>query len=160
MATVEENPPGVLTPSDGPRSGGSGRSSTSLVRSPAVLFCLAFLLSALGKMSALHSRELWLDETYSAYIANLPFSELIHRTAGDVHPPLFYMLLWGWVRIAGDAQAQLRLFSVVLSLCATLAMLALGRRVLGGGAERWPGHCSPFRQCCLSTRWKCGCTCS
>ena len=101
------------------------------LKRPAVLFYLALLLSACFKIALLDSRELWLDETYSAFAANLHFPDLIRYTAGDVHPPLFYILLWAWVRIVGDAQTQLRLFSVVLSICSTLGVFFSAQRLLG-----------------------------
>ena len=104
---------------------------SSLLKSPLILFCLVLLVSAGCKLLALNSRELWLDETYSAFVANLPFGELLRHTSGDVHPPLFYMLLWAWIRAIGDAQAQLRLFSVALNLVSMGAMYILARRTLG-----------------------------
>jgi uncharacterized membrane protein len=113
------------------RLGKFGNSLAAFVESPFVLFCFALSVSAFCKLSRLDSRELWLDETYSAFVADLRFPELLRHTAGDVHPPLYYMLLWAWVRIAGDAQAQLRLFSVVLSICAAIGMFLLARRLLG-----------------------------
>ena len=67
-------------------------------------------------------------------MTSLPFEALIRYTIGDVHPPLFYILLWTWVRIVGDAQAQLRLFTVVLSVIGTLGMFFLARRWLGARA--------------------------
>jgi hypothetical protein len=98
---------------------------------PAVLFSIALLVSACCKLLLLDSRELWLDETYSAFVANLHFADLLRHTAGDVHPPLFYMLLWAWIRIVGDAQTQLRLFGVVLNICSSIGMFILAKRVLG-----------------------------
>jgi mannosyltransferase len=109
---------------------------SNLRKNPYALCFLAISLSAICKLLLLGSRELWLDETYSAYAASLPFHDLIQFTAGDVHPQLFSIILWGWVRIAGDAQATLRLFSVLVNICSMLAMVNLGRRVLG---VRWGG---------------------
>jgi uncharacterized membrane protein len=106
-------------------------SLASFLKSPLVLFCLVLLVSAGCKLLALNSRELWLDETYSAFVANLPFGELLRHTSGDVHPPLFYMLLWAWIRVFGAAQAQLRLFSVIINLFSMGAMYVLARRILG-----------------------------
>jgi len=101
------------------------------LKSPLVLFCIVLLVSAYCKLSALNSRELWLDETYSAFVANLPFGELSHHLAGEYNPPLYYLFLWGWVRVVDDAQAQLRLFSVVINICSILGMYVLARRTLG-----------------------------
>ena len=117
----------------GARRGRFATFFASLQGSPFVFFCFALIVSSFFKLRALNSRELWLDETYSAYLANLHFSELIRHAAGVVHPPLFYLLLWVWIRIAGDAQSQLRLFSALVSICATLAMFVLARRILGAG---------------------------
>ena len=101
-----------------------------------VLWFLVFFFSTCCKLLLLHSRELWLDETYSAYVANLPFRDLLRFTTGDVHPQLFSIVLWGWVHIAGDAQTRLRLFSVLVNICCLLAMFYLSKRVLG---TEWGG---------------------
>jgi uncharacterized membrane protein len=56
---------------------------------------------------------------------------MFRYAAGDVHPPLYYLLLKIWVGFAGDAQAQLRLFSVVVNFCASVAMFIFAKRMLG-----------------------------
>lgn len=91
----------------------------------------ALLLSFCVKVGLIHSRDLWSDETYSAFVARLPFVQLIRFTAGDVHPPLYYLLLSGWVRLVGDAKAQLRLFSVLLNIASIVPFFFLARRSLG-----------------------------
>jgi 4-amino-4-deoxy-L-arabinose transferase-like glycosyltransferase len=96
-----------------------------------VLFGLVLLVSTVCKLSALNSRELWMNETYSVFVASLPFAKILRYAAGDVHPPLFYLLLHSWIRVIGDAQAQLRLFSVVLNFLSALAIFVLARRMLG-----------------------------
>ncbi|MGA3372021.1 MAG: glycosyltransferase family 39 protein [Terracidiphilus sp.] len=101
------------------------------VKSPFVLFFVVLLVSACCKLSALNSRELWLDETYSAFVANLPVAELPRHLAGEYNPPFFYILLWAWVRAFGDTQAHLRLFGVVLNICSIAGMYVLARRILG-----------------------------
>ncbi|WP_260704162.1 glycosyltransferase family 39 protein [Edaphobacter flagellatus] len=100
---------------------------------------IAIFLSAWCKLSILNSRELWLDETYSAYVANLPFHHLLRFTTGDVHPQLFSIVLWGWVHLVGDAQVRLRLFSALVNICCMLAMFFLAQRVLGA---RWGSFAS------------------
>ncbi len=103
------------------------------------LFALALVTSTWIKLAHLGSRELWLDETYSAYVASTGFFTLLKNTLGDLHPPLFHILLWGWIRAIGPSQSQLRLFSVVLDVLATAAMfwsarIILGRRLAGYAA--------------------------
>ena len=100
-------------------------------RNPYVLLCLVLIVSALCKLLALHSRELWLDETYSAFMAHLPLAQLPRHLAGEYNPPFYYLFLWVWVRIVGEAQAQLRLLSVIINLFGMAGMFLLARRVLG-----------------------------
>jgi uncharacterized membrane protein len=113
------------------RSRSFARALISLLANPLTLFCLVFVISAICKLTALNSRELWLDEPYSAFIAHLPFSELPRHLAGEYNPPGFYFLLWAWVRAVGDAQTHLRLFSVVVNLFSLAACYLLARRILG-----------------------------
>lgn len=59
------------------------------------LGALALRLVHLGRDS------LWYDETVSVYLAGQPAAELIAHTARDIHPPLYYLLLRGWLLLAG-----------------------------------------------------------
>jgi uncharacterized membrane protein len=131
MTKVEMSFRGTGNLSPGHRRGDHAISLASFVSSPLIFFCLVLAVSACCKLSALNSRELWLDETYSAFVAHLPFAELPRHLAGEYNPPFFYLLLWAWVRVIGDAQAQLRLFSVVLNIGSMLGMYLLARRTLG-----------------------------
>ena len=92
---------------------------------------LIVVASACAKLALLGSRELWLDETYSAYEAQLPFRQLLHFSLGDVHPPLFAILLWIWAHLVGDTQVRLRLFSALVNIASMVVMVFLARRVLG-----------------------------
>ena len=108
------------------QSRAASRSRTSLA-----LFWIPFVVSAAVKLSRLNSRELWLDETYSAYMAAAGFRQIIHASAGDLNPPLYHLLLHIWAFVAGTGPAQLRLFSVILSILTTAAVYLLGRRIVG-----------------------------
>lgn len=60
---------------------------------------------------------LWYDEAFSRLVANLPdLGQVVLATAGDVHPPLYYSLLWFVVHIFGGSVLAVRLFSVVFGL--------------------------------------------
>jgi 4-amino-4-deoxy-L-arabinose transferase-like glycosyltransferase len=82
-------------------------------------------------LALLSSRELWLDETYSAFEAQLPFRQLLHFSLEDVHTPLFSILLWIWGHVVGDTQVRLRLFSLLLNIASMVVMVFLAHRVLG-----------------------------
>jgi 4-amino-4-deoxy-L-arabinose transferase-like glycosyltransferase len=96
-----------------------------------VAIALAIVTCIIARIFRLGSRELWLDETYSALLANLPFKQMLKYSMGDVHPPLFNVLLWSWVRLVGGSEAVLRLFSVVLFSAGMAGFFFLARKWLG-----------------------------
>jgi mannosyltransferase len=74
------------------------------------------------------------DESFSWRLTTYPVGELCARTATDVHPPLYYLLLQTWVAVWGDSTTALRALSVLLGLAAVgLLYLAVWE------AARWSG---------------------
>lgn len=59
-------------------------------------------------------RSLWLDEAYSLQLAASDFGGILHGAAGDIHPPLFHLLLAGWIRVFGTSETAARALSVLL----------------------------------------------
>jgi hypothetical protein len=96
-----------------------------------VTLALGVGVSTIIKLSGLRSRELWLDESRSAFFANLPFHDLLRYSLGDTAPPLYHALLWVWVRVVGSALPELRLLSVLLSVLGAFGMFILARAWLG-----------------------------
>jgi len=79
---------------------------------------------------------LWLDEAQTVAIARLPLARLPEALRHDGAPPLFYVLLHGWMRIFGDGNLSVRFLPGLFALGALpLAWLA-GRR-LGGRSVAW-----------------------
>lgn len=80
---------------------------------------------------------LWLDEIWSMHHSAswLSFAEVYSHAARDTHPPLFDLMLHGWLRIFGDSDLAGRSFAVlwsVLGLIATwrYAKLLTGSRLI------------------------------
>lgn len=63
-----------------------------------VIFMVAFVLRVAGMWIP----PLWYDENFTLILARLPFDRMLAATAGDVHPPLWYIIEWGWVRLFPD----------------------------------------------------------
>jgi len=79
---------------------------------------------------------LWLDEAQTVAIARLPLGDIAEGLRHDGAPPLFYVLLHGWMRIFGDGDLAVRFLPGLFSVAALpLAWLA-GRR-LGGETVAW-----------------------
>jgi uncharacterized membrane protein len=71
---------------------------------------------------------LWINEVVSVDAARLPLQQLLHRTGFfDIHPPFYYVTLWGWTRVLGDADMVVRLLSLVFSLMGLVVLYAWGR---------------------------------
>lgn len=57
------------------------------------------------------------DEIFSLLTARENLGHLLQSVRADVvHPPLFYLLLWAWVKIGGESMLWLRLLPFLLSL--------------------------------------------
>lgn len=77
---------------------------------------------------------LWLDEVFGASYANLGFLETVVAVLRfDIHPPLYYLQLNAWARLA-NSDAGLLLNSVVWSLVSVVLVFIGVRRVAGAVA--------------------------
>lgn len=91
------------------------------------------ILGAALRLAAPGLHSLWLDEATSLQFAR-------HDTRGCLlaevnNPPLFRLLLHGWIRIAGDgSDAVLRLLPALLGVLTLIAFWPLARRLLPGPA--------------------------
>jgi uncharacterized membrane protein len=90
--------------------------------------CLLFAL-ALG---ALDRASIWTDEAWSIWVAQLPWSGLLQTVAGDVHPPLYFLLLKPWIALTGESAFATRFLSTGAGLVGLAITYALGRRLLDG----------------------------
>ncbi len=86
------------------------------------------------RLIRLNFQPLWFDEGYSFYFANSSLAQLIERTSVDIHPPLYYLLLKGWLAVCGSGVAAARCLSVVSGVAAIPLLYLLGRRLWGGRA--------------------------
>ena len=68
------------------------------------------------RLLQLDFQPLWWDEGYSVWFATHDLTTMALLTAQDIHPPLYYALLHGWIGLLGPSPVVLRLFSVVVSL--------------------------------------------
>lgn len=101
---------------------------------PALGTVLLGLAVALGVLARLHSPSvLWLDEALSLGIARRPVPDLLDALRRDGSPPVYYLLLHGWMSVFGTSAPAVRALSTVLSLAA-LPLVRLAGRRLGGPA--------------------------
>jgi mannosyltransferase len=79
---------------------------------------------------------LWLDEAQTVAIAKVPLRQLPEALRHDGAPPLFYVLLHGWIRVFGDSNLSVRFLPGLFAVAALPLMWLAGRRV-GGPPVAW-----------------------
>src|SRR6476620_9545432 len=90
------------------------RTSVSRRQIIIVSICLAYVTL---RYWGLASSCLWFDEIFSVHAAEHVWGEMFWFVAQDlIHPPLFYMLLKGWIAIGGESVIWLRSFSVFFAV--------------------------------------------
>jgi hypothetical protein len=92
----------------------------------------AALIGAGLRFAALPAKSVWLDEAFSVWMAHHSPTDLWPWLVRiDHHPPLYYLLLHGWLGWFGDGPGAIRALS---ALCSTLAipLIAGAARALGG----------------------------
>lgn len=66
-----------------------------------------------------------------------PWPAIWTEMVDDNHPPLYYMLVRGWVELAGTGEDAARSLSVIISLLAILALFEAGRVWRGVSISLW-----------------------
>ena len=104
---------------------------------PVEIVVLALGALVLGIVLRFVTRSpLWLDEALSVNIAKLPLGQISGALRHDGHPPLYYVLLHGWMVLFGSSDVAVRALSGVFAvLCLPLIWL-IGRR-RGGPLLAW-----------------------
>ncbi|MBX3056838.1 MAG: hypothetical protein KF770_10235 [Anaerolineae bacterium] len=88
------------------------------------LLLLAFTL----RLHGLESQSIWWDEGISLNLARSPLPAILADRLNNIHPPLYFILLKGWVALTGLNAFSARYFSVLASLLQVAAVYAICRR--------------------------------
>jgi len=76
---------------------------------------LTLALAAVLRLLFIWRAPFWYDENFTLLISRLPFDQMMAATAGDVHPPLSYVIFWLVAQLGGPAWT-LRIPSLIFSL--------------------------------------------
>ena len=110
------------------------RSEVRVPWGPVALMVVAVTFGCVLRWWRLSARSLWFDEGYTAWVVSLPAGRIIDAIRVDTAPPLYYLLLRGWVRLFGTGEAALRVPSAMCATAALGVMAAVVRRLF---ADRW-----------------------
>ena len=94
------------------------------------LILLAIILFAFAlRLYEIDAQSFWYDEGVTAQVAQLGVRELARWTADDIQPPLYYMLVGGWLRLNPFGEGILRWPSAAFGTLLIPLLWALGRRL-------------------------------
>lgn len=97
----------------------------------AIALGLILLLAAGLRFYRIDAQSLWYDEGNSARIAERSIQLILEGAAGDIHPPLYYLLLSLWRTVFGASETALRGLSAVSGIGLVALAWWLGRRLFG-----------------------------
>jgi 4-amino-4-deoxy-L-arabinose transferase-like glycosyltransferase len=108
-------------------------------KGPLVALAGVTLLAAALRFLWLGREGLWMDESASWLLTRGGLDRLAGYLRADVHPPLYYLALWVWVRLAGASETGMRALSALAGTATVPLLWLLGRDLLGGAAGRRAG---------------------
>lgn len=100
-----------------------------------LLLLIAFSL----RVRNLGVADLTFDEVATFFVAHRPLLEVIRYVMGAAreHPPVYYLFMHIWMRLAGTSEYALRLPSVLVSVLAVSWSYKFGRRLPGRYGALW-----------------------
>jgi len=88
------------------------------------------LLAAALRLYRLGDYGLWRDEAEAVFTARAAFpGGIIHVLTEDVHAPLYFFLLHFWLKIAGQGEFGVRLFSALCGIAIVPLLYVAGREL-------------------------------
>ena len=93
-----------------------------------ILTVIGFIL----RVFLLGHKVMWLDETFSVWLANHSVADMLHWMIKlDQHPPLYYLLLHYWIGLEGDGPGAVRLLSAIFGTATIPIIYLIGKRLSG-----------------------------
>src|SRR5512136_1545648 len=90
------------------------------------------LVGGFLRVYLLANKGMWLDETFSVWIANHNVADMLQWIVKiDQHPPLYYLLLHYWVALNGDTPYAVRLLSALFGAATIPIIYLIGKRMSG-----------------------------
>nr|MBC7245439.1 glycosyltransferase family 39 protein [Chloroflexota bacterium] len=97
-----------------------------------ILVLAIILLAAFSlRIWLLGNQNIWWDEGLAIWAVRQGWAQMTLWTASDVHPPVYFWLLWAWVRLAGESEFSARFLSLICGMVTIAALYPLGKFLLG-----------------------------
>jgi 4-amino-4-deoxy-L-arabinose transferase-like glycosyltransferase len=94
------------------------------IKRPQFQLFAVLVLALLIRLTGINSKPIWYDEAFSILYSETGPSGILAGTlsldadssSADVHPPLYYFTLWGWMRLLGSSLISVRLLSILAGM--------------------------------------------
>ncbi|MEA3459206.1 MAG: glycosyltransferase family 39 protein [Chloroflexota bacterium] len=94
---------------------------------PYLLVLIAFAL----RIHRIDYQSIWRDEGVSLHLAASSIPAILADRAGDVHPPLYFILLRFWTQFAGFSELSVRFFSLIFGVLLVPSVYFIVRKIFG-----------------------------
>ena len=74
-----------------------------------VILAVSAVFFFLVYVSLCFNNNVWTDESFTIDLLKLDFPGILHGTASDVHPPLYYLIAKCFVLVFGDSLLSLKM---------------------------------------------------
>jgi len=137
------------------RESSGPRGATARVQWQTRVLLAVLILVSLGlRLWRIEAKSIWWDESLSLYRAQHGLSYVLSNridfpgaATTDLHPPLYFVLLHGFIRIVGESDLSLRFLSVCWAVLLVPLMYVMGARWWGRTTGLWAASLaavSPF----------------
>jgi uncharacterized membrane protein len=89
-----------------------------------------------ARLPHLSDRSIWYDEASSWQTASYGWDDFLRSIRLNVHLPLYYLLLRGWMGLFGESAVALRSYSVAFGVATVLLMGLFARELFHASAAR------------------------
>ena len=125
--STSQPPPSLHVPTWARRHAGE---SDGEAEAPTLAAVAVALLGLVLRFWGLGKESIWLDEVTSVIIARMDLPSVIAWAAGDIHPPLYYMVLHFWLAW-GESEFAVRSLSAALGVLTILVLYGLAAELFG-----------------------------
>lgn len=90
-----------------------------------VIICIGIFLRLINIIS----EQLWEDEAISIAMATSSNNKFWTIVIGDIHPPLYYLILRAWIYMFGNSVLSARLLSAIFSILTMPILYLIGKEI-------------------------------
>jgi uncharacterized membrane protein len=81
------------------------------------------------RLVGISTHSLWYDEAASVMLAKMSLTDMVAKTATDVHPPFYFATLSTWCKVFGFSAVSLRMLSILFGVGSILLLFKIAAKL-------------------------------